>query len=71
MTPAPRSTPNHCHEQSLVGWKGVLHQCTGMGVGRGDGGDERRGLRRHTALCIKCKVLEIQPLKILKAMQNL
>src|ERR1700733_679504 len=24
-TPAPRSTPNPCHEPLLVGWEGVLH----------------------------------------------
>jgi hypothetical protein len=64
MTPAPRSTPNHCHEQLLVGWKGVLRQCTGTRVGRGDGGNKRRRLRQHAALRVEGKVVEIQPFKV-------
>jgi hypothetical protein len=24
MAPAPQSTPTHCHEPLLMGWKGVL-----------------------------------------------
>ena len=53
MTRAPRSTPNHCHEQLLVGWKGVLRQCTGTRVGWGDGGNERRRPRQHTVLRVE------------------
>jgi hypothetical protein len=63
MTPTPQSTPNHCHKQLLMGWKGVLCQCMGMRVGQGDRGNEWRGPQQHTALCIEGKVLEIQPFK--------